>query len=110
MLVLTLRNLGAHETRERRVFVGESMILTLEGTSCDGCAVSVATAAGVRVLRLREQDSRDLAPGISLTLCEINSNKVRLGIDAPKSVRVMREKVMTANEIEAVERVVGLVA
>jgi len=48
------------------------------------------------ILTRKEQESIIIGPNIRITVLEIDRNKVRLGIEAPKEVRIDREEVYRA--------------
>jgi carbon storage regulator len=53
------------------------------------------------VLARRRNEGIVIGDGITVTVVEIRGNQVRLGIEAPKQVRVLREELAEA-EVETV--------
>lgn len=51
------------------------------------------------ILTRKEQESIIIGPNIRITVLEIDRNKVRLGIEAPKEVRIDREEVYRAMRV-----------
>jgi len=53
------------------------------------------------VLARRRNEGIVIGDGVTVTILEIRGNQVRLGIEAPKDVRVLREE-LTGAETETV--------
>lgn len=53
------------------------------------------------VLARRRNEGIVIGEGITVTIVEVRGNQVRLGIEAPKDVRVLREE-LTGAETETV--------
>jgi carbon storage regulator len=49
------------------------------------------------VLTRRVGESIDIGSDIAITVCQIHENRVRLGITAPKSMRILRHELVIAD-------------
>ena len=59
------------------------------------------------VLSRKKGESIQIAENISITVCEVRGGRVRLSIDAPKSVRVLRGEISFDEELVPAEAGVG---
>lgn len=54
------------------------------------------------VLTRRVGESIDIGSDIAITVCQIHENRVRLGISAPKSTRILRRELVIADAEKAI--------
>lgn len=58
-------------------------------------------------LTRRKQERVFIGDNVIVTVMEIEGNKIRLGISAPRNVRIVREELMTEAEVAEVEAAIG---
>lgn len=56
------------------------------------------------VLTRKIGESIQIGPGVTVTLLEVDRNKVRLGIEAPRSVPVARTELLQDGDIESFKK------
>lgn len=61
------------------------------------------------VLTRKEQQKIYVGDDVKVTVCEIRGDRVRLGIDAPPAVPILREELVTMEELLAVGTARGYV-
>jgi carbon storage regulator len=56
---------------------------------------------GMLVINRRPDDQIVIGPGITITIAGIRRDQVQIGIDAPRSVRIMRQELIMADTASA---------
>lgn len=108
MLVLS-RRIIRNNKRERRVLIGTDTVLTLLATTPDTATIEVHSPRGPYQFRLHVGESRSLASaGGSVALVGLDVNKARIGFSFPPGVPIFREEMLSAVQVDAIERAAGL--
>lgn len=75
--------------------IGPSIVVELVSMSRYAAYLKISYPDGVSEQRLLRYESVDLSPGISISIPDIQRGQLRIGITAPREVKVVRTELLS---------------